>query len=462
MFKNIYHIHFVGIGGIGMSGIAEVLKSMGYSISGSDMKESQITEHLGNIGISIKIGHCEDNVGDADVVVYSSAVKADNVELVRAKRDKIPVIPRAEMLAELMRMKFSIGVAGTHGKTTTTSLIAKIFHNAKLDPTIIIGGQVKVFEDANARLGAGEYLIAEADESDKSFLKLFTSMAVITNIDEDHLDNYKDLEEIKEHFIKFANSVPFYGAVIMCLDDANNVDVMDRITSKTITYGFSRKAHVRAVEVKMKVLGSRFQLVSRNMPLGEIVINIPGRHNILNSLAAAAVAIEMEIPFKVIKEALSQFTGVKRRFEILYKDEKKNIFIVDDYAHHPAEIFTVINSARNMGDYKVVTVFQPHLYSRTLSLKERFSEILSKSDISIVTDIYPAREKPIEGVTGAILFEEIQKNLGVNAHYVEDKGNLPSYLKQFIEENTIFLFIGAGDINKYSVLFSEELSNEKN
>ncbi|MDD3803372.1 MAG: UDP-N-acetylmuramate--L-alanine ligase [bacterium] len=462
MFKNIYRIHFVGIGGIGMSGIAEVLKSMGYSISGSDIKESQITNHLKSIGIMINIGHSERNVGDADVVVYSSAVKNDNIELVCAKKEKIPVIGRAEMLAELMRMKFSIGVAGTHGKTTTTSLIAIIFHNAKLDPTIIIGGQVKIFEDANAKLGAGEYLIAEADESDKSFLKLFTSMAVITNIDEDHLDNYKDLEEIKDHFVKFANSVPFYGAVIMCMDDANNVDVMDRITSKIITYGFSRKANVRATEIKMKILGSKYQLLSRNMPLGEITLNIPGRHNVLNSLAAAAVAIEMEIPFEAIKEGLGQFSGVKRRFEILYKDDKKNIFIVDDYAHHPAEIFTVINSARNMGDYRVVTVFQPHLYSRTLSLRERFSEILSKSDISVVTDIYPAREAPIPGVTGKILFDEVKKNLNDNAHYVEDKNNLPSYLKKFAAENTIFLFIGAGDINKYSKLFAEELSGENN
>ena len=462
MFKNIYRIHFVGIGGIGMSGIAEVLKSMGYSISGSDIKESQITNHLKSIGIMINIGHSERNVGDADVVVYSSAVKNDNIELVCAKKEKIPVIGRSELLAELMRMKFSIGVAGTHGKTTTTSLIAKIFHNAKLDPTIIIGGQVKIFEDANAKLGAGEYLIAEADESDKSFLKLFTSMAVITNIDEDHLDNYKDLEEIKDHFVKFANSVPFYGAVIMCMDDANNVDVMDRITSKIITYGFSRKANVRATEIKMKILGSKYQLLSRNMPLGEITLNIPGRHNVLNSLAAAAVAIEMEIPFEAIKEGLGQFSGVKRRFEILYKDDKKNIFIVDDYAHHPAEIFTVINSARNMGDYRVVTVFQPHLYSRTLSLRERFSEILSKSDISVVTDIYPAREAPIPGVTGKILFDEVKKNLNDNAHYVEDKNNLPSYLKKFAAENTIFLFIGAGDINKYSKLFAEELSGENN
>jgi UDP-N-acetylmuramate--alanine ligase len=460
MFKNIYHIHFVGIGGIGMSGISEVLKSMGYSISGSDIRESQITDHLKSIGIKIVIGHSPSNVGDADVVVYSSAVKSDNVELIQAKKEKIPVIPRAEMLAELMRMKFSIGVAGTHGKTTTTSLIAKIFHNAKLDPTIIIGGQVKVFEGANARLGAGEYLIAEADESDKSFLKLFTSMAVITNIDEDHLDNYKDLEEIKEHFIKFANSVPFYGSVIICIDDENNRNVLDRINSKVISYGFGRRGDVRAIDLKMKVLGSKYQLVSRNMPLGEITLNIPGKHNVLNSLAAAAVAIEMEIPFKTIKEALSQFSGVKRRFEIIFQDERKNIFVVDDYAHHPAEIFTVINSARNMGDYKVVTVFQPHLYSRTLSLKDRFSEVLSKSDISVVTDIYPARETPVEGVTGEILYNEIKKTLKDNAHYVPDKNDLPGFLKKFADDNTIFLFIGAGDINKYSLSFAEAM-NEK-
>lgn len=460
MFRNIENIHFVGIGGIGMSGIAEVLAGMGYKITGSDIKDSPIIQHLREIGITVYIGHRWENVVNADVVVYSSAVKMDNVELVYAIKEKIPVIQRAEMLAELMRMKFSIGVAGTHGKTTTTSLIASIFKKAKLDPTLIIGGQVKIFSDSNATLGKGDYLIAEADESDKSFLKLFPSIAVITNIDEDHLDNYTDINEIKEHFVKFANSVPFYGCVVICVDDLNNNEIIPKIEKKIITYGFLRKADVKAINVKMGVLNSSYTMVFKNMPIGEIQLNIPGKHNILNSLAAVSVAIEMGIPYKTIFEGIKDFTGVKRRFEIIYKNEEKNIYVIDDYAHHPNEIFTVISSAKNMGDYKLITIFQPHLYSRTIKLLNQFAEILSKSDITIVTDIYPARELPIKGVSGANLYEEIKKMKNEDVYYVEDKNRIKDFLKDFINEKTIFLFIGAGDINNYSRAFVEEIKNE--
>ncbi len=460
MFRNIENIHFVGIGGIGMSGIAEVLHCMGYKITGSDIKDTPITQHLKSIGIKVYIGHKWENVAYADVVVYSSAVKMDNVELQYAVKEKIPVIQRAEMLAELMRMKFSICVAGTHGKTTTTSIIASIFRRAKFDPTLIIGGQVKIFADSNATLGKGDYLIAEADESDKSFLKLLPSIAVITNIDEDHLDNYKDLNEIKEHFIKFANSVPFYGAVVICLDDLNNNEIITKIDKKIITYGFMKKADVKAINVKMGVLSSSYTMVFKNMPLGEIQLNIPGKHNILNSLAAVAVAIEMGIPYNTIFEGIKDFTGVKRRFEIGYRNEDKKIYVIDDYAHHPTEIFTVIDSAKNMGDYKTVTIFQPHLYSRTMKLLNRFAQILSKSDITIITDIYPARELPIEGVTGEILYDEIKKIKEENVFYVKNKEDIKNFLRQFIKENTIFLFIGAGDINHYSSEFIEVIKNE--
>lgn len=460
MFKNIENIHFVGIGGIGMSGIAEVLAGMGYKITGSDIKDSPIIQHLREKGIIVYIGHRWENVVNADVVVYSSAVKMDNIELVYALKEKIPVIQRAEMLAELMRMKFSIGVAGTHGKTTTTSLIASIFKKAKLDPTLIIGGQVKIFSDSNATLGKGDYLIAEADESDKSFLKLFPSIAVITNIDEDHLDNYQDLNEIKEHFVKFANSVPFYGCVVICLDDLNNNEIIPKIEKKILTYGFLRKADVKAINVNLGVVNSSYTLVFKNMPIGEILLNIPGKHNVLNSLAAVSVAIEMGIPYKTIFEGIKDFTGVKRRFEIIYKNEISDIYIIDDYAHHPNEIFTVIGSAKNMGDYKIVTIFQPHLFSRTIKLLNQFADILSKSDITVITDIYPARELPVKGVSGKNLYDEIKKIKNEDVYYVEDKKDLKDFLKRFIKKKSIFLFIGAGDINIYSKEFVEEIKNE--
>lgn len=456
MFKNIKHMHFVGIGGIGMSGIAEVLNSMGYKITGSDMKPSQITERLEAHGIIVKIGHNADNVSNADVVVYSSAVKMDNPEIVHALNENIPVIPRAEMLAELMRLKYSVAVAGTHGKTTTTSMIAKVFHSAGLDPTIIVGGQVKSMDDANACLGEGEYLVAEADESDKSFLKLFPTIAVITNIDEDHLDNYRDLDDIKENFVRFASNVPFYGAVVVCLDDVNAAETISPVKKRIITYGFSPRANIKAVDLEMNAFGSSFELVSMNMPLGRVSLNVPGKHNVQNALAAIAVALNMEIPFDTICDGIAGFSGVKRRFETVFKNEKRDIYVIDDYAHHPAEINTVINSARNMGDYRIVTVFQPHLYSRTMKLCGRFAEALSKSDIAVITDIYPAREEKIEGVDGSMLVREIEKHKKENVYYVEDKNSLPEFLKGIIDDRTLFLFVGAGDINKQSQIFSKE------
>jgi len=457
MFKNIKHMHFVGIGGIGMSGIAEVLNSMGYKITGSDVKPSQITERLEGHGIIVKIGHSEENVSNSDVVVYSSAVKMDNPEIVFALKERIPVIPRAEMLAELMRLKYSIAVAGTHGKTTTTSMVAKIFHTAGLDPTIIVGGQVKSMDDANACLGQGEYLVAEADESDKSFLKLFPTISIITNIDEDHLDNYKDIEDIKDNFVRFASNVPFYGAVVMCVDDQNTSDIIPLVKKRIITYGFSPRANIKAVDLEMNAFGSSFELVSMNMPLGRVTLNVPGKHNVLNSLGAIAVALNMEIPFDKICGGIGDFSGVKRRFETVYRDEKKDIYIIDDYAHHPAEITTVINSARNMGDYKIITVFQPHLYSRTYKLCSRFAEALSKSDITVITDIYPAREEPMPGVDGEMLVKEIKKMKGDGVFYVKDKLELPDFLKDYLKEKTLVLFVGAGDINKQSQLFSKEI-----
>ncbi len=463
MFKNIKHIHFIGIGGIGMSGIAEVLHSLGYKISGSDIRESQIVRHLKDLGILIYIGHNKNNVNDADIIVYSSAVKRDNIEIIQAIENKIPVIPRAEMLAELMRMKYSVGIAGTHGKTTTTSMIGCIFQHANLDPTIIVGGQVRSMNNTNAKLGKGKFLIAEADESDKSFLKLLPTIAVITNIDMDHMDNYKNLDDIIDNFNKFASSVPFNGSIIVCNDDKNVKKAIKGIDRKIITYGFNIKSEIHAINPKYNVMGSQYTLEINNMPLAEIELKVPGKHNILNSLAAVGVAVESGIDIDTIKEGLALFDGVKRRFEIIYKNNKKNIYIIDDYAHHPKEIFTVLDSAKKLGDYKIITIFQPHLYSRTYNMLDDFAKILSKSDITVLTDIYPAREQPMKGVNGELLFNETKKFKQEDIYYIENKNEIPDFLKNFIKDNTVFLFIGAGDIVNISKNFINSVKNyEKN
>ncbi|MFO8061754.1 MAG: UDP-N-acetylmuramate--L-alanine ligase [bacterium] len=460
MFKDVNNIHFIGIGGIGMSGIAAVLNSMGYNISGSDIRESAITRRLEDAGIRISYSHDGRNIEKADIVVFSSAVHEDNPEIEEARRNNIPVIARAEMLAEIMRLKTSIAVSGTHGKTTTTSMTASIIETAGMDPTVIVGGIVKSLKNNNAQLGSGDYIVAEADESDKSFIKLLPDIAVITNIDIDHLDNYNGIDEIKEHFGHFIETVPFEGLIIYCSDDKNASDTVKGIDRRAVGYGFNRKAQVRASGIELTPLGSSYELSIDNQHLGKIQLNVPGQHNILNSLAAVSVGFELGIEFETVRKALGGFEGVCRRFDVIFKNNARGIFIVDDYAHHPKEIISVLNSARNMGDYRIVTVFQPHLYSRTLKLMDKFAEILSTSDITVITDIYPAREKPMENVTGETLFDQTVKYKGSNIYYIENKDELPGFLKDFAEDNTIFLFMGAGDINKYSRLLKEELSNE--
>ncbi len=462
MFKNISHVHFVGIGGIGMSSIAIIMKGMGYHITGSDIRESFIIDNLKKNNISVKIGHSESNISNADIVVFSSAVKDDNPEIIAAHSKSIPVIQRADMLAELMRMKYSIAVSGTHGKTTTTSIISKIMHYAELDPTMIVGGIVKSMDNNNAKLGKGKFLVAEADESDKSFLRLYPHIVVITNIDEDHMDNYRDIEEIIGHFNQFASSIPFNGSIIVCKDNAYAMRAVKNIDRRIVTYGFSKNANIRADNITLNPLSSEFDFILNNIPLGRITIKIPGKHNILNTLASIGAVMEIGIDFDTIKAGAFEFDGVERRFDVIYSDKENRVLIIDDYAHHPEEIITAITSAENMGEFKVISIFQPHLYSRTKCLLKRFAQALILSDISIITDIYPAREKPIPGINGELLKNEINKLRTDNIHYIKEKSDLPQFLKQFNEKNTIFLFIGAGDINKYSNIFKKELENENN
>ncbi|TES92700.1 MAG: UDP-N-acetylmuramate--L-alanine ligase [Candidatus Cloacimonadota bacterium] len=445
MFRNVKRVHFVGIGGIGMSGIAEVLLNIGFEISGSDIASGEITKRLRSLGAKIKKGHNPLNVIGADVVVYSSAVKKDNVELGRAQDLKIPVIPRAEMLAELMRMKKAIAVAGTHGKTTVTSMIGLILTHAGLDPTIVVGGRLRSL-DTNAKLGRGEYMVCEADESDRSFLKLFPTFALVTSIDEEHLDNYANIEEIKKTFLEFAQKVPFYGCVILCLDEPDVQSIIPEIERRTTTYGFSRQADISAIDVEIDNFHSRFTVVSGEKELARIGLNVPGRHNIANALGAIAMSLELNVALEIIKESLFKFHGVRRRFEI--KGKVDGIWVVDDYAHHPREIEVTLEAARCGWGGRVIAVFQPHLFSRTLKLKNRFATAFNEADIVIITDIYPSRESPIPGVTGKIIYEAVKDCGHRSVTYIKDKEEIITYLKKNTKKDDLVITIGAGDIYK--------------
>ncbi|TET21784.1 MAG: UDP-N-acetylmuramate--L-alanine ligase [Candidatus Cloacimonadota bacterium] len=450
MFRNIKRVHFVGIGGIGMSGIAEVLLNLGFEVTGSDIATSEITRRLKKLGAKIMKEHKALNVFNSDVVVYSSAVKRDNVELVRAQELKIPVIPRAEMLAELMRIKKSIAVAGTHGKTTVTSLIGSILSKASFDPTIVVGGKLRSL-NTNAKLGKGEYLVCEADESDKSFLKLLPTFAIITTIDEEHLDNYKDIEEIKNTFLAFSQKVPFYGCVILCLDEQNVQSILPDIKRRTITYGFSRQADISAVDIEIDNFHSHFTVVSGKESIARIDLNIPGRHNIQNALAAIAMCLELDVDPEKIKESLSEFHGVRRRFEI--KGKINGIWVVDDYAHHPREIEVTLESARGGWGGRIISIFQPHLFSRTLKLKDRFGTSFNEADKVIITDVYPSRESPIPGVSGKLIYEAIRDHGHRSVTYIKDKENIVSYLMKETRKGDLVITIGAGDIYKMGEKF---------
>jgi len=443
--KKVKHIHFVGIGGIGMSGIAEVLITLGYDISGSDLKPSPITKRLQDLGATIFYNHKAKNIGDSQVVVFSSAVSQDNPEILEAKRKKIPVIRRAEMLAELMRMKYGIAVAGTHGKTTTTSMIAHIMAKAEMDPTMIIGGKVNAF-GSNARLGQGEFLVAEADESDGTFLKLSPIIAVITNIDADHLDYYKDINDIKESFYNFADKVPFYGALVLCVDDKNVCSLIPRFKKRVISYGINNNADFMAKDISSHQMETGFRLLVYGKDMGRVELKIPGEHNIYNALASIATSYELDIPIEKIKEALEDFKGVQRRFQI--KATVKDIIFVDDYGHHPAEIMATLKAAKKGWNRRVVVLFQPHRYTRTKALFNDFLKAFLDADKTIITDIYPASEKPIKGVTGKKLVESMQSKTKKDVIYLPRDKDMAKNIFPLLRQGDIFITIGAGDIYK--------------
>jgi len=450
VFKKIRRIHFVGIGGIGMSGIAEVMLDMGYQVSGSDLRLSGVTQRLASLGAMVVEGHSKGNVGEVDVVVISSAVKEDNPEVLAARERKIPIIRRAEMLAELMRMKYGIAISGTHGKTTTTSMIGLVLSRAGFDPTIIVGGIVKSI-GSNAQVGQGEYLVAEADEFDRSFLKLTPTIAVVTTIEAEHLDCYKDLEEIKKAFAEFANKVPFYGSVALCLDEKGVQAILPRIEKRYITYGLSSAADVQAREMAFKGLATEYEAYAKGERLGRVTLKVPGVHHVKNSLAAIVVGMELGVPFKDLAESLSGFSGVYRRFEI--KGEKNGVTVVDDYGHHPTEIEATLRAAKEGFGRRVVAVFQPHLFSRTRDFHREFGSAFYQADVLVVTDVYPAREQPIPGVTGEMVAKAAKEFGHRDVHYVEDKNAVAEFLEGIVKSGDMLITLGAGDVYKIGERF---------
>jgi UDP-N-acetylmuramate--alanine ligase len=439
----IKNIHFVGIGGIGMSGIAEVLLNLGYHISGSDIKETEVTRRLRSLGCEISYGHRRENLKQADVVVTSSAIRQGNPEVEAAEERLVPVIPRAEMLAELMRMKIGIAIAGTHGKTTTTSLIATVLAAGGLDPTVVIGGRLNSI-GSNARLGQGEFLVAEADESDGSFLKLMPTIAVVTNIDPEHLDYYKGIDEIKETFLCFLDKIPFFGLAVLCLDHPNIQSLLPRVKKRFTTYGLTTQADFQAKEIVFEGLSTSFDVVHQHQEIGRLRLRMPGLHNVYNALATLATAFELDIPFNVVQETLRDFSGIQRRFQI--KGEKKGILVVDDYGHHPVEIMATLKAARTGRGKRIVGVFQPHRYTRTQALFKDFLTAFNDADILILTDIYPAGEDRIEGVEAKDLFEGLREYGHKNVTYLADKKEIVEHLLRIITAGDLVITLGAGDI----------------
>jgi len=445
MYKKNIHIHFVGIGGIGMSGIAELLINLGYHVSGSDLQSSETTKRLQSLGANIYLGHDAKSINGADVIVTSSAIHSKNPEVTTALENHIPVIKRAEMLAELMRLKkFGIGVAGSHGKTSTTSLVSWLLYKAGLDPTVVIGGKVDSL-GGNAKLGEGEFLIAEADESDGSFLKLSPVIEIITNIDLEHLDYYRNLDHIKDVFLEFIDKIPFYGAAIICLDDTNIVELLPKIRKRIISYGLNEQADVHAVNISSANRKTTYTVCHRNKKLGQIQLHIPGIHNIYNSLAAVALGIELEIDFKTIAQALASFEGVQRRIQV--KGKTENILFVDDYGHHPTEIRATLQAIREgWPERRLVVLFQPHRYSRTKALFDEFKTAFHRADVLVLTDIYGASEEPIDGVHSKNLLSAITEHGQKQAYYMETNSDLADNVLKLIENGDLVLTLGAGNI----------------
>ena len=446
MYKRYQHIHFVGIGGVGMSGIAEVLLTLGYRITGSDVRRSESIERLERLGAKVAIGHEPVNVEGAHVVVYSSAVARDNVEVHVARQRGIPVIPRAEMLAELMRLKYGIAIAGTHGKTTTTSMVGAVLGAAGLDPTVVVGGRVHGL-GANARLGQGEFLVAEADESDGSFLKLSPTIAVVTTVDGEHLDHYADVDAIRSAFETFVNKVPFYGAAVLCLDQPEIQRMIPAVDKRVITYGLESGADLTARRLSFSGLRAEFEVVQRGKVLGPATLQVPGGHNVLNALAAVAVGLDLEVPFSSIQEALAGFTGVQRRFQV--RGEVGGVLVVDDYGHHPAEIRATLAAAKAGFDRRVLTVFQPHRYTRTQHLMQDFFTAFYQSDVLLVMDIYPAGEAPLPGVHARGLAEGIAAHGHREVHYMDgDRQGILDFLCEDTRPGDLVLTLGAGDVGQ--------------
>jgi UDP-N-acetylmuramate--alanine ligase len=443
--RHAAHVHFVGIGGIGMSGIAEVLLNLGYRVSGSDLKASDITRRLGSLGATLFEGHRAENLVHADVVVISSAVRKDNPEVVSARQRKIPVIPRAEMLAELMRLKYAVAVAGSHGKTTTTSMVATVLSAAGLDPTAVVGGKVNVL-DSNAKLGKSELMVVEADESDGSFLHLHPSISIVTNIDPEHMDHYGTLDNLKDAFTTFCNRVPFYGLNVLCLDNPNVQSLLPRMEKRFVTYGSSHMADYRLEGVRLEGFSTRFEAFRRDEPLGEFRVRMVGAHNALNALAVIAAAEEMDVPLDVLRSALAEFGGVQRRFTV--RGEAAGVTVVDDYGHHPTEVQATLAGARRAFGRRLVVAFQPHRYTRTHELLNEFATSFNDADVVFVSSVYAAGEEPIPGATSEALVEAIQAHGHRDVTFVEKRTELARALLPRLREGDLVLTLGAGDITQ--------------
>ncbi len=448
VFSSVRHIHFVGIGGIGMSGIAEILLSQGFSVSGSDLHRTEVTDHLASLGARICVGHSADHLGDAEVVVYSSAVRPDTNPETRAALDrKIPIIRRAEMLSEVSRLKYCLAIAGTHGKTTTTSMCGLVMMKAGMDPTVIVGGKLKGLGGSNARLGRGDWIVLEADEYDRSFLQLLPTIAIITNVEADHLDIYSDLDDIKEAFCEFTNKVPFYGTACVCIDDEGVRDILPSISRVVMTFGTSDDATVRATNIVYTQRNTTFTLTVNGVDRGEIMLHVPGEHNVRNALAACAMALRCGIAFETIRDGLADFGGVYRRFEL--RGERNGVLVIDDYAHHPTEIRATIDAARNgWPGRRVVAVFQPHTYTRTRDFVDEFACACAEADVVVLTDVYAAREQPIPGITGELLATAARALGHSSVHYVPNVVDVAGQISGMLQPGDVVLTMGAGDIHK--------------
>ena len=452
LFSKKTRVHFVGVGGIGMSGIAEVLLNLGYSVSGSDLKSTATTRSLSDLGAKVFLGHDGEHVHDADVVVVSSAVRGDNAEVAEAQRLSIPIIPRAEMLAELMRLKYGIAVAGSHGKTTTTSMIAVVLDRAGLDPTMVIGGRIAAL-GGTAKLGSSDLMVVEADESDRSFLQLSPVLAVVTGIDREHMESYSGMEDLENAFVDFVNKVPFYGASVLCLDEERVQDVLPRVRRRHVTYGFSSQADISAKGVRLEGTGSRFELELFGEPAGAVSLPVPGRVNVLNSLAAIGIGRELGLDLDRIRSGLESFSGVDRRFQV--KADAGGILVVDDYGHHPTEIRATLATAKEAFGRRTVVVFQPHRYSRVAALFDDFCRAFHQADVVLVTDIYPAGEEPLAGVSAERLVSGIEGRGHRGVRYVADLDEVPNVLRDDLREGDLVITLGAGSVTAVSDALAE-------